>query len=357
MRILTTIAFLSYTATAGAISVFSDDEATLLQQGLRTTADEFIVPSYAAYADASSSLQTSLKAYCNDGGTIGAVHEDFAAMFLAWQRASIVQIGPVADAEGPLRIQMWPDPKGFSRRAVMSAVKNADDALLEKDGLSGRSIALINLTALELLLYGDLVPASYECDLSLAITSFQADLAEEMVDQWSVGGTYRTAYDTAFTGNDIYPDIDSLLRDVLAGGVVYVDRIRKFKLLRGLGSSPGMARPERTEAQRSSLGLKSIEVSFRALRDFYETPLGLFDVAPDMDGSIEYFVLGETAGSIADSLASIDAPMAEIAREDGERAKELRRFAELILYHESFFKTGFSRSIGLSAGFTSADGD
>ncbi len=139
--------------------------------------------------------------------------------------------------------------------------------------------------------------------------------------------------------------------------VVHVDRLRKFKLLRGLGEGPGAARAERTEAAAAGLGLPSIEESFRALADLYEVPGGLFDAAPGLGGTMDYLILAQSAASVADALAFRPRTLAEIAEEDGAEAAELRGYADLVLSHERFLKSGFPASIGLTSGFTAADGD
>lgn len=356
MRLLATLVLL-LPSMGLAESRFNEADAQILQNGLIVTADEFILPAYQAQAIAMAGLTEGLTAYCAGEGALDTVHNSFSNSFLAWQRASVIQIGPVAEAEGIMRVQLWPDAKGFSLRAVRSATQTADPALLAPGALAGRSIALVNLTAIEALLYDDLEPKSYACDLATAIADFQQGLAESFVAAWTPGAAFRSEFDTAVTGNQTYATVDDLLRRFLAGAVVYTDRLRKFKILRGLGAEPGMARAARTEALDSGLGLASIEVSFRALRDLYETPYGIFDVVPELGGSMEYFMLGETAGSIADSLSIETRTLEDIATEDGADAAMLRGFADLVLYHETYLKTDLTQSIGMTTGFTAADGD
>jgi len=341
----------------GAFSEEKSIGANTLSTAVGEQVNEFILPAYAEQSDAAAALVGALKAYCADAGDRATVEARFADLFLAWQRSSIVQMGPIMQAEGPMRVQLWPDPKGFSGRAIRAALQAEDPALLAAGGLTGRSIALTNLTALETLIYRPATPRSYACGLATAIARFQADLAAGLVADWAEGSAFRRDYDSAATGNARYPSVDAVIRDLLAGAVVYVDRLRKFKLLRGLGTEPGAARPERTEALDSGLGLASIEAGFRTLAAFYDTPYGLFDVAPDIGGSMEYYVLGQAAGSVADSLYFETASLAGIAAEDGPRAAELRGYADMVLFHERFLKTGFTDAIGLTAGFTAADGD
>lgn len=340
-----------------AESVFTAEEAAVLQQGLIVTADEFILPSYQAQASAGTALTQALTSHCSGEVEAVTVKARFADLFLAWQRSSLVQIGPIMEAEGPMRVQLWPDPKGFSRRAILSALNDADPAMLEPGALDGRSIALVNLTALEDLIEDHMAPGTYACDLATAIARFQTGLAEELVADWQSGAPFRTSYDTAVEGNDAYGSVDDLIRELLAGMIVGIDRVRKFKIARGLGPQPGVTYPERTEAVASGLGLPSIAASFDALRDLYELPYGFFDVTPEVGGAMEYFMLGETAGSVADVLFAETASLAEIVAEDGQRAADLRRYGELLLFQEDYLKTGLPGTIGLTSGFTSADGD
>ncbi|MCH2165819.1 MAG: imelysin family protein [Marinovum sp.] len=340
-----------------AFSSLGDAEAQVLQEGMVATADGFILPAYQAQRDAAEDLRGALQAYCSGAGKIEAAQSSFGKIFLAWQRSSIVQLGPILDSEGPMRVQLWPDPKGFSSRAVRAAIRKQDPSILEPGALVGRSIALTNLTALEGLLFGDLVADTYACDLAISIAAFQADLAEDLVAAWTPGHSYRAAYDTAISGNETYPTVDALLREVLAGSIVHTDRLRKFKLSRGLGSAAGDARVERTEARRSGLGLASIEVGFRALADLYQVPGGLFERAIEIGGTVDGRMLSFTAMSVADELQNITFSLESIAETDGSEAEDLRRFARLVGFHEQFLKVGFPQSLGLVAGFTSADGD
>ena len=356
-RALACVAALCMPAVAGAVSPLTEAQSARLQEGLIITADEFIAPAYRSYAEAMQGLETSIDAFCGGRATIADSEQAYVAAFLAWQRASVIQIGPVAAAEGPLRVQLWPDPKGFSARAVRAAIRSEENALLQPGALEGRSIALSNLTALEGLVFDGLEANSYACDLAAAIASYQSDLADDFAAAWDAGNAFRMAFDTAAVGNDFYPSVDALLRDVLAGAVVYTDRLRKFKILRGLGDAPGEARSERTEAKLSGAGLPSIATSFRTLADLYDVPFGLFDTAPDLGGSMEYLVLADTARNVADSLEWYAQTLTQIADEDAAAADEIRRFADLVLYHESYLKTGFLSSLGLVAGFTAADGD
>jgi predicted lipoprotein len=343
---------------ARAQSKFTDEQAAILQAGLTTTADGFVLPGYRAQEQGMAALASALDSYCDSGdaAALQAAQSHFREAFLAWQRVSIVQVGPVMEAEGPKRVQLWPDPKGFTARAVRAAINAEDPSLNAEGGLEGRSIALVNTEALEDLLYDDLHSGTYACDLAISIARFQDDLSKSFVEAWTPGSEFRTAYDTAASGNARYDSVDELIREMIAGGVVYIDALRK-KIQRGIGVAQGEARPERTEAQISGLGLASIATSYRALSDFFALPGGLFDVTPELGATMEYAMLSQTAGSIADELDTEPRSLVEIAEEDGEMAQELRALAGLLTYQEDYLRAKLAESIGMTSGFTSADGD
>ncbi|MDV7141469.1 imelysin family protein [Tropicimonas sp. TH_r6] len=331
--------------------------AAILQDGLIVTADAFILPSYERWAEATDGLALSLERYCEGNDGIGAAETAFRESFLAWQQASLIQTGPAMDLEAPLRVQLWPDAKGFSRRAVRAALASEDPALLTTAGLDAQSIALPNLTALEVLIFDDLAPGSFACDLATSIGRYQSGLAGSIAADWAEGSAFRAEFDTAMTGNTRYRAVDDLARELLSGMVVHTDRLQRFKIRRGLGAEPGDARSERTEAMRSGLGLASIEAGFRALAAIYEVPCGFFDVTPEIGGPVDYRVLARTADNVANSISAETSSLTEIAQEDGAAAVELRGYGDLISYQQDYLKIGLPQSIGFTSGFTSADGD
>ncbi|SFQ57906.1 Predicted lipoprotein [Roseivivax halotolerans] len=356
MRLLTLT--LCLVPTLGvAQSRFTPEEARILQKGLTVTAEEFILPAYRAQEEAAARLTSALGAYCGGDGALDEVRDGYADLFLAWQRAGLVKLGPVTEAEGPMRVQLWPDPKGFSRRAVLAARNDEDPAMLEEGALEGRSIALVNLTALEDLVQSDLTPGSYYCDLARAIADYQDDLAQGFVDEWTPGAPFRDAFDSASDGNDTYGSVDDLIREFLSGLVVSTDRIRKNKIARGLGAEPGETYPERTEAVAIGLGLESIRASFSGLADLYEVPGGFFQMTPEAGGLMDHYMHGQTARSVAETLQGETRSLVEIAEADGEMAATLRRYGELLVFQEAYLKAGLAESLGLTAGFSAADGD
>lgn len=341
---------------AGAQSRFTAEEAALLQDGLTVTADAFILPAHDAFATAAAGLETAFAAYCDGNGDRDALHAAYADSFLAWQRVSVVGLGPVLDAEGPMRFQLWPDPKGFSARAIRQATAAEDPALLAPGALNGRSIALTNLTALEDLAYGT-EPGTFACDLGTAIAAEQAAMAGALADGWRPGSAHRTAYGTADRGNATYGSVDDVLRGLLDGLSVQTHRIRADKIGRGLGEAPGGTRPERTEARASGLGLASLAASLRAMGEILTVEGGVFDVTPEVGGSKDYALQGGTMLRLADMLDGEARRLDEIAREDGEAATELRNIAVLTGFLETYLTVTLPGSIGLTTGFSSSDGD
>ncbi|MEM7709454.1 MAG: imelysin family protein, partial [Pseudomonadota bacterium] len=138
MRLLILFLSLLLPISAAAQSRLTPDAAALLQAGLTRTADEFVLPAYETQAWAARDMADSTAAFCAGTGDLGPAQDAFAQTFLAWQRASPVGIGPIAEAEGAMRVELWPDPKGFATRAVGAAIRAEDPRLLAPGGLAGR---------------------------------------------------------------------------------------------------------------------------------------------------------------------------------------------------------------------------
>ena len=343
---------------ACADSAFPADEGQALQAGLTRTADGFILPGYDAWATAAEGLHGALQGYCAGTGTLEAPQEAFAETYLAWQRISVVQMGPITAAEGPMRVLLWPDPKGFADRAVRMATQAEDPAMTAPGGLEGRSIALVNMGALEDLVFdAGLAPGSYPCDLAVAIAGYQADLSAGIAAAWTPGADYRDAFDTAVAGNSRYPQVDDALRELFSGVTVQIAKIAGDQIGRGLGPEPGAARAVRTEARDSGLGLASLAASFRGLSGLYTVDGGVFDVAADIGSTAEHRLLAGTALSIADDLDALPQTLPEIAEEDGAAAEDLRALVPLVDFHDTYLTVTLPGSIGLTAGFSASDGD
>lgn len=355
--LMLSLGFYLMTAIAIATPTSADDSQKVIQRALVETADQFVYPNYLALTSAAAELQASLSSYCDGQGTQAQVHSAFETSFLAWQRASLIQLGPIMEAEGPMRFQLWPDSKGFARRAIKRAVSKQSSSLLEPGAMEGRSIALVNLTALELLLYEELLPQTYPCSLSIAIATYQSDLAKKITNDWKPGSDYRYEHDKALDGSKLYPTSEDLLREYLAGAVAYTDRLKKFKLLRGLGEAPGETRAKRTEAYRSKLGLLSIAISMETLMDFLTLEEGIFTSAKQLGGTDEHIVLSITLSGLIDKLDTENGNLEQIAIDDGKEAESLREYVESLRYLEAYLKQGFFEPIGMTAGFSSADGD
>ena len=87
--------------------------ATPLRADVAEVVDQYILPGYAAFADATKALDTAAKADCTAAALIPA----YQAAFDAWLNVSILRFGP-AEADGrSLAIQFWPDPKSLGAKA------------------------------------------------------------------------------------------------------------------------------------------------------------------------------------------------------------------------------------------------
>ena len=245
--------------------------------------------------------------------------------------------------EGPLRFQLWPDGRGFAKRAVDRALASENAALRDWQAVRKQGIALLGLTALEYLVteIAEIEVAeievveidagenarsdSYACALLIALSENFAVMAQEYAAQWQPDAAYRIAFETAIDGNAIYPDTQALLREALAGLRATSQQLGEKKLLRPLGAAPGEARPIRAEFRRLDLSTVSIAAQFAALAELLTLPGGLGVLSDQAAGGSNSLALSRASNGWAAALA--DLSMHNIASEDAAAAQELRELA------------------------------
>ena len=91
---------------------------------------------------------------------------------------SDLRIGP--SETGALSVGFWPDPRGFTQRALSGLIADKDPIAQDPDAYADVSIAARGLFALDMLLYdpafSDYTTQSYTCAL---VTTIAVDLASQ----------------------------------------------------------------------------------------------------------------------------------------------------------------------------------
>ena len=341
-----------------------------IQAALNRTLELYLEPKAQAFAEAARDFADRIaEVHCDSEQPADAsLEQDFAQLIRAYVPVSIWQAGPMNQQEGPLRFQLWPDSRGFAKRAVDRALASENAVLRDWQAVREQGIALLGLTALEYLVteVAEIEVAeidagksarsdSYACALLIALSENFAVMAQEYAAQWQPDAAYRIAFETAIDGNALYPDTQALLREALAGLRATSQHLGEKKLLRPLGAAPGEARPIRAEFRRLDLSTVSIAAQFAALAELLTLPGGLGLLSDQAAGGSNSLALSRASNGWAAALA--DLSMQGIASEDAAAAQELRELAGFAAVYVHYFAVDMPNAFGITAGFSAADGD
>lgn len=303
--------------------------------------DDHIITGYATFAEAAQNLRDTANADCS----IAAVQPAWNATFDAWLGVSHLRFGPVEDAGRSVSIAFWPDERGAGPRALATLLADQDDIIVTPEGTAQLSVAARGLFGLEYLLYDPQFASAgaYGCDLIRALSADLAVMADDTKTAWTTGyaALLRTAGDadnqvflTSREGTQI------LFTSLLAG--------LEFSAVQRLGRPMGTferPRPNRAESWRSERSLHNIDLSLQALRDLTAT---LTDGGAPLTLAAFDNARAQIAGLADPTLAGVADPQGRF------KIEVLQQAVQTI---ETTALSEIGGTLGVSAGFNSADGD
>ena len=319
--------------------------ATPLRADVAEAVDQYILPGYAAFADATKALDTAAKADCTAAALIPA----YQAAFDAWLTVSILRFGP-AEADGrSLAIQFWPDPKSLGAKAQAAMLRAKDPAVNDPAAFAEVSVAARGLMSLERLLYPaePLPVGDYPCALVRATASDLSRLATAIQTDWetdfaAVLLTAGVAGNTRFTTKT---EARQILYTALITGFEFVGDDRVGRPL-GTFDKP---RPERAEARASGRSLHNVIQSLAALQRLAKT-LAANTPATDTPATDAAFAQAlEMAAKVKDpTFADVDTPQGWLKAQILQQAIWTARDAAI---------AEISPALDVGIGFNAADGD
>lgn len=314
--------------------------ATPLYADVAEAVDQYILPSYVAFADATEALDAAAKADC----TAPSVIPKYKAAFDAWLAVSILRFGP-AEVDGrALAIQFWPDPKSLGSKAQSAILRAQDPAALDPAAFAETSVAARGFMSLERLLYpAEPLPAGdYSCALIRATTSDLARLAALIKVDWQTNfaAMLRSAGDTGNTRFTTKTEARQALYTALITGFEFVGDDRVGRPL-GTFDKP---RPERAEARASGLSLHNVVQSLTALQSLGNA------LVPDTPATDAAF-----AAAFAAAAKIKDPIFADVANSSGWLKLQILQQTIWAARDATIAEIGAALQVDI--GFNAADGD
>jgi predicted lipoprotein len=362
MRVtLATILFCAHAVCAGAFAARAETDHAAIARAALT---EVIRPGYAALAEETAALSDKVAALCEapSAASLDAAKEAFASTVAAWSRVEILRFGPILDDHRYDRLFFWPDAKGLGDRQIRDALAKGDESLTKPEALSGKSVALQGLPALEYLLYGDGAetlaapsePGEFRCAFARAAATNSAGIAKSVAEDWRE----NTSYEKSFLdpGPDATPyhapkEVTLELFKSFTGGI---ELVRDQKLGKPLGPNPEEARPKLAAFWRSGQSLADAAGNLEGVRALFAKG-GLAQVVADDSPGVEKSVLFDLGHAI-EVLNGIGQPMAEVVR-DAELRGKIEALRVSLKSAGQTAADAISRGAGVTFGFNALDGD
>ena len=324
--------------------------------------DGFVRPGYANFHRATAEMTAAQDALCKAPSrpSLESARQAFAATVDAWSSIELIRFGPVTEENRLERVLFWPDRKGTGLKQVQAALAAKDASATDASQLAGKSVAMQGLGALEFVLHGTgaegLADASdpYRCAYGAAISVNLETIASDLETAWSRSDGFASVWANPGAANPLYRDGTESVTELMDVFVTGFELIRDVRLGGFLGADAKDDRPKQALFWRSGKTVDSLAANLASLEALFRAS-HLGDALSADERWIAQSAVAQFANA-AKTMQAAGGPIAEVLA-DPEARDKLNSFALITTSLSALFGTRISGDLGLSAGFSSLDGD
>ncbi len=327
---------------------------------IKSTIGGYVRPAYTEFHASAADLADAVATLCAAPSSRGLddTRAAFGRTVEAWSRIELLRVGPVTEENRLERILFWPDRKGTGLKQVQAALATEDPTASDPASLAGKSVAMQGLGALEFVLFGTgsetLASADgYRCAYAAAIARNASGIAGGVAEAWAKPDGYAGHWSHPGEANPYFRDETEALNELLA---VFVDGLElvRDQRLGFLGEASADDKPKQALFWRSDLTAASLAADVAGLSRLFEAS-GLGDALPADKAWIADSIRFEFANA-ARAAEGVRGPIEEVLRDPARRdALAYLRIVSKSL--SELFGTRLAAELGLTAGFSSLDGD
>lgn len=328
---------------------------------LAAAVEDFIQPGYRSFADTAETMHALTEDFCAAPTQTGLdeTREGFGDLVAAWSHIEIIRFGPVVDENRLERIFFFPDRRGIGLRQVQATLAKKDATALDPETLAIKSVALQGLTTLEYLLFGKgadklATGDAFRCGFSQAVTARILATATELEAAWEDPKGIAMRLSDPQPGYRDYRTAREGLQALLSVFINSSELVADTRLKPFVGENAKKAHPKRAPLWRSGLTARSIEANIDGLQELYEASgiEKLVSTSTARFGQSAMFELD----SATRTLNSLSGPLPDAAA-DPEQHGAVNYLLIVLHSVRDTFAGRIAVGLGLSAGFSSLDGD
>lgn len=337
--------------------------ALAANQTIQAAIEGFVRPAYAAFATAAEAQRATLDTLCQapSAASLGTARDAFQRSVVAWSEIETIRFGPVTEQNRLERILFWPDRKSIGLKQVQAALANQAPTATIAKSLANKSVAMQGFGALEFILFGagadELATAdgAYRCRFGAAIAANLASISNDISKAWEDPKGFAGQWANPGPDNASFRTDQEALSELVDVFVQGLEMIRDVRLNGFLGRWPDEDKPRQAIYWRSRATVPSLRGNVDGLRKLFEASRIAATLKP-ADAHI-----GQSIGIIlANSAKTAEAlgapPLADALTNKAER-DQLDHFRLTTSTLSELVGVRLTGALGLSAGFSSLDGD
>ncbi|GAA4125940.1 imelysin family protein [Aminobacter aganoensis] len=324
--------------------------------------DGFIRPAYGRLIGATETLGKSMDTLCTapSDGNLDAARQQFSKTTATWSEVEIIRFGPITEQNRLERILFWPDRKGTGLKQVQAALANKDATATDATRLARKSVAMQGLGALEFVLFGtgadELAGAegAYRCAYGKAISGNIGTIASDVEAAWRDDKGFAAQWTHPDAENPLYRNATEAITELLEVYVNGLELVRDVRVNGFLGEDATSDKPKQAlywRSQGTPAALGGNIAGMKALFDASQFGSLLPDDFQWVAQSIDF----EFANA-QNAAAAVTGPI-DAALSDAEKRGKLNYFGVVTSGLSELFGTRLAGALGLTAGFSSLDGD
>jgi predicted lipoprotein len=324
--------------------------------------DGFIRPGYDAFQASAEKLTGAMKTLCETPSdkNYDAAKVAFRDAAVSWAHIEVVRVGPIIEQNRFERILFYPDRKSTGLKQVQAVLSKADETATSPATLATKSVAMQGFGALEYVLAGtgseELLQTkeSFRCRYGAAVAGNIANVAREVSDLWDAPGGIQKAWEEPGPDNPVFRTGGEAVTALLGILVHGAEAVRDQRIETFYKGADKAKFPKQALFWRSENTWTSIKGNLEGLSALLDGS-GMVDLLQEKDRPIVAATQSKLKSMI--TLSGQITPDLEKATDD---PAERRKLDTLLADGKDVItklNDGYGGAIGLSSGFSFADGD
>lgn len=329
------------------------------------------IPGYDAMSASFTRLAASSTAFCIDrsAARLADVRSAWRDAIGAWLEVSVIDFGPIKNANYELRIEFWPDANNNVARSVEQLLARTEP--ITEEFLANQSVAAQGLSAIEALAFdvdGDALARFQDgalgdrrCDLLVAASSNLRTIGGELAHAWHPDGeNWLDQLVLAGRGSTAFASRDAAIEEVVNDLVAAVEVTKNSRVTSPFGDSAAQAVPTRAESYRSGNSLANIGHVLAGVRRVFQGEVSAGYAFDNYLREIDDRELTRQLLTAADDsqtlVENLPAPLTDAIRDDSQRP-QVQKLIDALTVLTRLIKNDLASEMQVTIGFNDNDGD